>query len=536
MHAAAIAAMIGAVTAAGWAASAGGGTAGRTMVLATRRWAPGPGGDLAVERRQVVWEGPRTAAIICDMWDRHWCQGATARVAELAPRVNELLDAARATGALIIHAPSDTMAAYRDHPGRRLAQAAPQAANVPAGIDQWCRQIDSEKGVAWPIDQSDGGCDCQPTCKQGSAWRRQIDAIAIRDGDAISDSGREVWNLLEQRGIKNVLLMGVHTNMCVLGRPFGLRNLARNGKNVVLVRDLTDTMYNSRRSPLVSHFRGTDLVVEYIEKLICPTVLSSDLTGKPPLRFAADRRGQVLPALAEPEYKTLRTLPEWASRSLANKRDFRVEIICGRMEAGRDLMPGFADELGRSDLLILSMRRRALPAADLAALRSHLQAGKPLVALRTSSHAFDTKGKHPDGHEEWPTFDRDVLGCHYTGHHGAGQAVTITIAPGAEGHPILAGLTGPFTSKGSLYKSSPLVEGATALLVGRIDGAEPEPVAWTRLCGKARVFYTSLGHWDDFGGQDPPLARLLTNAVFWALDRPAPEPRTQPATPPATQP
>ena len=68
------------------------------------------------------------------------------------------------------------------------------------------------------------------------------------------------------------MLMGVHTNMCVLGRPFGLRNLARSGKNVVLVRDLTDTMYNSRMWPYVSHFEGTNRIVEHIEKYVAPTI------------------------------------------------------------------------------------------------------------------------------------------------------------------------------------------------------------------------------------------------------------------------
>ena len=71
-------------------------------------------------------------------------------------------------------------------------------------------------------------------------------ALEIKDGDAISDSGIEIWNLMEQRGIKNVLLLGVHLNMCVVGRPFGLRNMATAGKNVALVRDLTDTMYDPK--------------------------------------------------------------------------------------------------------------------------------------------------------------------------------------------------------------------------------------------------------------------------------------------------
>jgi hypothetical protein len=71
--------------------------------------------------------------------------------------------------------------------------------------------------------------------------------------------------------------MGVHTNMCVLGRPFGIRAMVRLGRNVVLVRDLTDAMYDPRQPPHVSHTRGTELVIEHIEKYWCPSILSEDL-------------------------------------------------------------------------------------------------------------------------------------------------------------------------------------------------------------------------------------------------------------------
>ena len=83
---------------------------------------------------------------------------------------------------------------------------------------------------------------------------------------------REYRTLLESRGINNVIVLGVHTNMCVLGRPFGLRQLAKNGKNVVLMRDMTDTMYNPARAPFVSHFRGTELIIEHVERYVCPTI------------------------------------------------------------------------------------------------------------------------------------------------------------------------------------------------------------------------------------------------------------------------
>ena len=152
---------------------------------------------------------------------------------------------------------------------RKRAMAAPTAKNLPKDIDRWCNRIPAEEKGRYPIDQDDGGEDDEKAEHAAWAaklvglgrdprapWKSQCDRLTMDERDAISDSGVEIWNLLEERGIDNVILMGVHTNMCVLGRPFGLRQLAKNGKNVVLMRDMTDTMYNPARWPHVSHFRG----------------------------------------------------------------------------------------------------------------------------------------------------------------------------------------------------------------------------------------------------------------------------------------
>jgi len=104
-------------------------------------------------------------------------------------------------------------------------------------------------------------------------------------GDALTDNGQETWNLLQQRGIRNVILTGVHLNMCVLGRPFGIRQLVYLGENVALMRDMTDTMYNHEKRPQVSHFEGTDLVIGHVERHWCPSFVSSDITGKPAFAF-----------------------------------------------------------------------------------------------------------------------------------------------------------------------------------------------------------------------------------------------------------
>ena len=495
--------------------------AGRlTLVLRSRK--AGDDTAFAVQRRQVAWDARKTAAIVCDMWDKHWCAGATRRVGQMAPRMNELLGALRGKGVLIVHAPSSTMGHYKGHPARKRARAAPKAKDLPPRIGSWSGLIDSEKGAKWPIDQSDGGCDCRPKCKGGSPWRKQFEAVAIHEIDAITDSGVETWNLLADRGIDNVLLLGVHTNMCVIGRPFGLRNLVRNGKNVVLVRDMTDTMYNSRKSPFVSHFRGTELMVEYIERHVCPTTTSADVLGGKPFRFPADKRPRVLLAIAEREYRTWETLPVFG-RMLADRCGCSVTIVTGPPGKGRNVIAGFADALARADLLLLSARRRALPEGDVKAMRAYVGSGRAVVGIRTASHAFDTGGKHPAGHAEWRTFDGEVFGGNYHGHYGAGSEPTVTAAAGAAGHPILAGVKTPFAASGSLYKTGPLAKGATLLLTGSIPGKAPEPLAWTNAAGKGRVFYTSLGHADEFKGDDAPLVRLLTNAVFWALDRPMPK-------------
>lgn len=68
------------------------------------------------------WKVAETAIIICDMWDQHWCKGAAARVAEMAPFMNDVISIARKNGILIVHAPSECMAFYKNHPARKLGQ------------------------------------------------------------------------------------------------------------------------------------------------------------------------------------------------------------------------------------------------------------------------------------------------------------------------------------------------------------------------------------------------------------------------------
>ena len=210
----------------------------------------------------------KSAIIICDMWDKHWSRGATERVAELAPRINALIRIARDRGFHIVHAPSDTMAFYANTPARqRVADAVPVDPPEPLYREE----------ALLPIDDSDGGSDTGES-PWYRAWSRQHPYIEIdQDRDGISDDGRQIYSYLKHLGVETIFIMGVHANMCVIDRSFGIKQMVRWGLQMVLVRDLTDTMYNPAKRPYVSHDEGTRLVVEYIEKFWCPSVDSPHL-------------------------------------------------------------------------------------------------------------------------------------------------------------------------------------------------------------------------------------------------------------------
>jgi nicotinamidase-related amidase len=229
---------------------------------------PFPGSDSWVEAHfEQTIINAKTAIIITDMWNKHWCAGATKRVEQIAKKMEPVLREARRSGILIIHAPSETMDFYAKEPGRIQAQNAPPSAPP--------QPLQFEDGPL-PIDDSDEGCDT-PGDKPHKAWAREIATLTIAPGDVISDSGTEIYNVLQQHKIDTVLYMGVHANMCILNRTFGIRQMSKWGMRCILVRDLTDAMYNPAARPYVSHDAGTELVIKHIERYWAPSVTSSDL-------------------------------------------------------------------------------------------------------------------------------------------------------------------------------------------------------------------------------------------------------------------
>jgi nicotinamidase-related amidase len=221
-------------------------------------------GEVTIEKTIPV---ARTAVIVCDMWNEHWCAGATKRCGEIAARMDPVLRQARDHGIRIIHCPSETMDFYAEYPQRRRMRDAPRVEPPkPLAIE----------GPPLPIDDSDGGCDTSEK-PWYLAWTREHPALSIGEFDGITDDGSEVYSFIRREGIDTLFVMGVHTNMCVLGRSFAIKAMTRLGIHPVLVRDLTDTMYDPKDPPRVSHAEGTELVVRYIEAYWCPSITSEDL-------------------------------------------------------------------------------------------------------------------------------------------------------------------------------------------------------------------------------------------------------------------
>lgn len=223
--------------------------------------------------------------------------------------------------------------------------------------------------------------------------------------------------------------------------------------------------------------------------------------------------------IGEDEYLTWETLPAFA-KSDVEPLGHHVTIIHADT-ADKNSFPGIVEALKNADLLLVSVRRRTPPTEQLDAVRAYLAAGKPLLGIRTASHAFALRPKDKlvdDKHANWQEFDPEVLGGNYSNHHKGEDKTICTLAAGAESHDILKGITiSELIGNGTLYKNTPLAKTATPLLIGTIPNQPAEPIAWTHRFGpkQAKVFYTSLGDADDF--KEPAFRKLMLNAIAWGL-------------------
>lgn len=201
------------------------------------------------------------------------------------------------------------------------------------------------------------------------------------------------------------------------------------------------------------------------------------------------------------EYKSDRSL---AALQKELERDYQV--VCSRAFYREiDDLPGL-EALDDCDVMLLFTRRMKLSGEQLDRIKRYALAGRPIVGVRTASHAI----------QSWLEFDREVLGGNYRGHYGNEHQTHIEVVAEAAGHPTLVGFE-PFVSEGSLYRNRGLAEDVNMLMQGRIETGEVEPITWTRQYRDARIYYTSLGHPADF--DQPGFRQMLINALFWVAER-----------------
>lgn len=215
---------------------------------------------------EVIWLEPNAremALILCDVWDQHWSDGAQARLEDLVPRINQDTCRCRSAGMTVIHAPSGTMDFYKDEPARLRAKETKQellpveSLTLPS-MDQL-------------LDISDGGSDTGGKFK--AVWTRQHPGIEIKsDTDYISDDADEIRAILVNCGVKLVILAGVHLNICLIRRPFGIAALKSWGFDVVVAGELTDVMYNPEMFPYVNHGVALEMGLNFCRQFWCPTV------------------------------------------------------------------------------------------------------------------------------------------------------------------------------------------------------------------------------------------------------------------------
>lgn len=189
------------------------------------------------------------------------------------------------------------------------------------------------------------------------------------------------------------------------------------------------------------------------------------------------------------------------------EKHYEVKFTASWGHDGIEKLPNL-EALAQADLMFVFARRMKLVEPQMKLIRAHWEKGKPIVGVRTASHAFQKADNE--------IFDRQVMGGNYQGHF-SDERVKVTHL--VKDHPVLRGVK-VFPS-GKLYKAGPLAKGATVLQQGDI-GTDKQNVSWVNTWKGGRTFYTSLGIPEDFENKD--FKQMLVNAIYWTSKR-KPNPR-----------
>ncbi|MFM8360603.1 MAG: NPCBM/NEW2 domain-containing protein [Verrucomicrobiota bacterium] len=203
----------------------------------------------------------RVGVVAVDVWNFHWCKTATMRVDAIVPRLDRALEAARVLGMTVMLCPSDVVENYAGWPQREAVIALPQFP-VPQVMEVTCP----------PVPDA-GGCACgRERCAGNYGWDGMHPGLRIGPGDLMPDSQAEVYAVCRQRGLTHLVYVGFHTQVCLLGKPMGLRAMKSAGLKCVLARDMTDAHPGYDPARDFTPDLNTAQVVEHFERHLAPTI------------------------------------------------------------------------------------------------------------------------------------------------------------------------------------------------------------------------------------------------------------------------
>ncbi len=254
--------------------------------------------------------------------------------------------------------------------------------------------------------------------------------------------------------------------------------------------------------------------------LICPNAPTAEKT-------ADTKKPHVVFVTGDCEYRSEISMPMIA-KVLEAKHGMKCTVCSAVNEKTDKVDPKYLknikglEALKTADLAVIFVRFRQLPDDQLNLILDYVNSGRPVVGLRTSTHAFRYTG---GPHAKWNDgFGQQVFGQKWIRHHGHDSSTNVQVA--VKDHPITRGLTQDFHCRSWLYHVVPLHGDCTPLLIGSAVRGEkpskdifgsPNPVAWTKTYKGSRVFFTTLGHPKDF--ENESVRRLLINGIYWAMSK-----------------
>ncbi|MBL9168548.1 MAG: NPCBM/NEW2 domain-containing protein [Verrucomicrobiales bacterium] len=216
-------------------------------------------GKVILTRERV--DSRRIGVIAVDVWNYHWCKTATMRVDAIVPRINRALEAARSLGMTVMLCPSDVVENYAGYAQREAVFALPKVV-VPNVMNVTCP----------PVPDA-GGCACgKERCAGNYGWDGMHPALKLGGADWMPDTQAEVYAICQQQGITHLIYVGFHTQVCLLGKPMGLRAMKSAGLKCVLARDMTDAHPGYDPTRNFTPDLNTEQVVEHFEKHLAATI------------------------------------------------------------------------------------------------------------------------------------------------------------------------------------------------------------------------------------------------------------------------